>query len=245
MIKALLELLLLPPTNLIVFALAGLVIASVWPRIGRAMTAVSMIGLLLLSLHAVTTPMLAALELNLPTTPPAGAPPGAIIILSGDSLGSPSVPNGYTVGSMTLTRLRTGVQLHRRTGLPILVSGGPLPRHAPPLADLMTQSLKDDFRVDVKWQEQKSRDTWENARFSAAILLPEGITSVYVVTHAWHMRRALQSFEGTGLTVTAAPTPVLRMMNLYLSDFLPTVGSWTTAYFAAHEWLGAIWYSWR
>ena len=59
------------------------------------------------------------------------------------------------------------------------------------------------------------------------------------------MRRALQAFEGTGLTVTAAPTPVLRMMNLYLSDFVPTVGSWMTAYLAAHEWLGAIWYAWR
>ena len=113
------------------------------------------------------------------------------------------------------------------------------------LADLMTLSLRQDFRVDVRWQERRSRDTWENARFSADILLPAGITSVYVVTHAWHMRRALLAFEGTGLRVTAAPTPLLRPIHPSITDFIPSVGSLATAYFAVHEWVGLLWYSWR
>ena len=66
----------------------------------------------------------------------------------------------------------------------------------------MAQSLTDDFRTPPRWVEAKSADTWENARFSADILRAEGITSVYVVTHAWHMRRAVLAFQGTGLTVT-------------------------------------------
>lgn len=243
--KTALLLLLMPPVNLALFGLAGAVLARFRPRIGWPITIVSLTGLLLLSMHGVTSPMLVALERDLPIAPPPDAPPGAIIILAGDAMSSHSLPNGHTVGALTLQRLRTGADLHRRTGLPLLVSGGSEPTQSPPLADLMTHSLRQDFRVNVQWQERKSRDTWENARFSADILLPAGITSVYVVTHAWHMRRSLLAFEGTGLRVTAAPTPLQRPLRLSVTDFLPSVASWQVAYFVAHEWVGLLWYGWR
>lgn len=244
-LKGVLLILVLPPVNLLLLVIAGLVLTRFRPRAGRIVMVVGLGGMLLLSMHAVSTPMLALLERNLPVTPPPDAPPAAIVILSGDSLSSPSVPGGYTVGGLTLRRLLTGATLHRRTGLPLLVTGGPVPRHAPPLADLMAQVLRHDFRVDVRWLERKSRDTWENAQFTAEILKEAGVTSIYLVTDAWHMRRALLAFAQTGLRVTAAPTPVLREMTLSPSDFVPTVGSWMTAYFAAHEWIGLVWYSMR
>lgn len=245
MLKSALLLILMPPVNLVLLGLAGVVLARFRPRIGWGITLASLLGLLVLSMHGVTSPMLSALERDLPTVPAPDAPPGAIIILAGDSMASLSVPNGHTVGALTLQRLRTGAELHRRSGLPLLVSGGSVPAQSPTLADLMTVSLRQDFRVDVRWQERRSRDTWENARFSADILLPAGITSVYVVTHAWHMRRALLAFEGTGLRVTAAPTPLLRPIHPSITDFIPSVGSLATAYFAVHEWVGLLWYSWR
>lgn len=246
MLKALLLLALLPPINLAILTLLGLVLMRLRPRLGRTISLLSACGLLALSLHAVTTPMLAALERDLPIVPPSDAPPGAIVVLSGDSLRSPSVPGGYTVGALTLMRLRTAAALHRKTGLPLLVSGGAVPRDkAPPLADLMTRSLREDFGVPVGWVERNSGDTQENAVFSAEILRAQGITSVYVVTHAWHMRRSLNAFAATGLTVTAAPTPLLPPIGPILADFIPTVSSWQTAYFAAHEWVGLLWYSIR
>lgn len=245
MLKATLLLLLMPPVNLALLSIGGAILARFRPRIGWAVTGVSLAGLLLLSMHGVTSPLLSTLERDLPMVPPPDAPPEAIIILAGDALSSPSVPSGHTVGALTLQRLRTGAELHRRTGLPLLVSGGSEPTQSPPLADLMTSSLRQDFRVNVRWQERKSRDTWENARFSAEILLPAGITSVYVVTHAWHMQRSLLAFEGTGLRATAAPTPLQRQIRPSLTDFLPSVASWQVAYFAVHEWVGLVWYSWR
>lgn len=245
MLKSALLLILMPPVNLVLFGLGGAILARYRPRVGWAVTAVSLAGLLVLSMHGVTSSMLATLERNLPTAPSPDDPPGAIIILAGDSMASHSVPGGHTVGALTLQRLRTGAELHRRTGLPLLVSGGSVPTQSPSLADLMTASLRQDFRVNVRWQEGKSRDTWENARFSAEILLPAGITSVYVVTHAWHMRRAVLAFEGTGLRVTAAPTPLQRPFLLSITDFLPSVASWQVAYFAVHEWVGLVWYRWR
>ena len=39
------------------------------------------------------------------------------------------------------------------------------------------------------------------------MLREHGIHSVYVVTQAWHMRRAILAFQRTGITVTAAPGP--------------------------------------
>jgi uncharacterized SAM-binding protein YcdF (DUF218 family) len=245
MLKTVLVLLLMPPVNLALFALAGLALARVWPRIGRAISLGSVIGLLLLSLHAVTTPMLAALERDLPLIPPADHPPAAIVVLSGDGLRDAGSPSGYTVGSLTLMRLRTAAELHRRTGLPIMVSGGQMAREAPTLAALMAHVLREDFRIEVRWQEDRSRDTWENARFSNQMLRAEGIRSIYVVTHAWHMRRTLLSFAPTGLTLTAAPTPLLRRDGWVVTDFIPTVSSWLTAYFAAHEWVGLAWYAAR
>ncbi len=244
-LKIVAVLLVLPPVNLLLSAVAGLILARYRPRAGWIVAAVSIVGLVLLSMHAVTSPMLSALERDLPTRPPADAPPAAIVVLSGDSLSSPSIPGGFTVGGLTLRRLQTAATLHRRTGLPILVTGGPVPRHAPPLAELMAQSLRTDFRVEVRWLERKSLDTWENARFTAEVLKEAGITSIYLVTDAWHMRRSLLAFAPTGLRVTAAPNPLQRPLSLTTTDFIPSVSSWMVAYFALHEWVGLVWYSIR
>ena len=242
MLKFFLVLLILPPMNLVLFAAAGLVIARVRPRLGWTVGVVSIAGLLLLSFHAVSHPLLGALERNLPTTPNANAPPTAIVVLAGDVMRSPSVAGGVLVGPLTLERLRTAAILQRKTGLPVLVSGGAIIDSHTTFAKLMTDSLTEDFRIPVRWGEEKSRDTWENARFSADILKADGVKSVYVVTHAWHMRRSVFAFTATGLTVTAAPTPLQAVLGPVLTDFIPSVSSWQTAYFAFHEWIGALWY---
>ncbi len=244
-LKLAVSLLLLPPLNLLLVTVLGLILARYRPVAGYRIMAAGVAGLVLLSMHAVTTPLLISLERDLPLHPPIDAPPGAIVVLSGDSLASHSVPGGFTVGGITLRRLLTAASLHRKTGLPILATGGSVPRHAPALAELMTQTLRQDFRVDVRWQERKSRDTAENALFTAEILREAGVTSIYLVTDAWHMRRSLLAFAPTGLHVTAAPTPMQRPLTFTLTDFVPSVSSWATAYFVAHAWVGLLWYSLR
>ena len=111
---------------------------------------------------------------------------------------------------------------------------------------MMADSLVHDFQVPVQWIERESRDTWENAHLSAAILREQGIKSVYVVTQAWHMRRAIVAFADTGITVTAAPTSARsRCRHAVRDDFVPEVGGWRQSYFALHEWIGLVWYSLR
>jgi len=235
----------IPPTSFVILMLTGLLLRGGWRRFGRRLNWAGLIGLILFGMPAVSYRLLLALETNLPVTAPADHPPQAIIILSGDVIRAHDEPLGLRPGLLTLDRLRTGAALARRTGLPILVSGGTIHPHTPALALVMADSLKDDFQIPARWLETKSADTWENARFSADILRAEGITSVYVVTHSWHMRRAVLSFEGTGLTVTAAPTSLDDPIGFDPGDFLPRAGGWQTGYYAIHEWIGYAWYKLR
>jgi uncharacterized SAM-binding protein YcdF (DUF218 family) len=235
----------LPPTGLVLLIVAGLLLRGDWRRFGRRLTWVSLIALILFGMPVVSYSMLVALESGLPMVPPADHPPQAIIVLGAEVIRAHQEKLGIRPGLLTLDRLRTAAALHRSTGLPILVTGGTTQPNTAPVGLVMAESLKDDFQTPARWVESKSLDTWENARFSADILRGEGITSVYVVTHAWHMRRAVLAFQGTGLTVTAAPTSFDDPMGLDLDDILPRAAGWQTGYFAIHEWIGYAWYKLR
>lgn len=234
----------LPPTGFVGLIAIGLLLRGGW-RFGRRLTWTALIALILLGMPIVSISMLLALETDMPMIPPADHPPQAIVVLGGDVIRAHQEQLGTRPGLLTLDRLRTAAALHRRTGLPILVTGGTTQPNTAPVALVMAQSLKDDFQTPARWVEPKSADTWENARFSADILRPEGIDSVYIVTHAWHMRRALLAFQGTGLTVTAAPTPLDGPLRLNLTDFVPRAAGWQTGYYAVHEWIGYAWYKLR
>lgn len=243
--KSVLEALVLPPTGFVILIVIGLLLRGGWQRFGRRLTWTALIALILLGMPVVSSSMLLALETGLPITPPADHPPQAIVVLSAEVIRAHQEKLGFRPGLLTLDRLRTGTALQRRTGLPILVSGGVGQPGTPAFAAVMAESLKDDFQTPARWVEAKSTDTWENARFSADILKAEGITSIYLVTHSWHMRRALLAFQGTGLTVTAAPTSFDDPLGPDSGDFLPRASGWQTSYFAVHEWIGYAWYSLR
>lgn len=226
--------LLLPPVNLLVPCIAGLLLWRRRPRVARLLLAAGLGGLLLLSLPAVSKALIASLETGLPAPPP-DPPPGAIVILSAEVL-----PNGGVLepGPLTLERLRAGAALHRSTGLPVLVTGGAVDGQADTLAAAMARSLQADFGVQARWTEAASQDTRENALLSAPLLLRDGVRSAYLVTHAWHMRRSVQAFGGTGIAVTPAPVRLDAGPDGRASDFIPRARSWLDSYWALHEWVG-------
>lgn len=242
-LKTLLVTLLVPPENLAVAVLAGVLLWPLWPRFSRWLAGIAAALLVILSLPAVSGTLIWSLEQGLPLTPPADKPPGAIVILSAELTRTAGPHPGVVVGPLTLERMRAGAELARRTHLPVLVSGGSAGSDVPPLAAVMRDAMARDFLLPVRWTEDRSVDTWQNARDSAAILRANGITSIYLVTHAWHERRALIAFRATGLTVTAAPVLLDRPSMLVFEDFLPRARSWLESYYALHEWIGCLWYS--
>lgn len=243
--KNLLVTLAIPPVGFVLLILAGLLMRGRLMRTGRRLCWTGLVALLLFGMPALSSSLLLPLESGLPSTPPADHPPQAIVVLGADVIRAADEPLGVRPGLLTLDRLRTAAELQRRTGLPILVAGGTTQPDTAPVALVMQQSLTDDFKVPPRWVEPESADTWQNARFSAAILRGEGITSVYVVTHAWHMRRALLAFRRTDLTATAAPTSPDEPIGPDLMDFVPRASGWQTGYYALHEWIGYAYYRLR
>ena len=189
----------LPPTSLawivLVALLAGGGAGTGMRRVaGRWVAMLALLGLVVLGLPAVSLPMLAALDVPEAEVPVGGGPgpPAAIVILSAD-VQRTGTPGLAAIGPMTLERERAGAALARRTGLPVLVTGG-IVSMPPAVAGLMATSMASDFGVAVRWAESRSGTTWENAEFSVPILRRAGIQRVFLVTHAWHMRRSLLAF---------------------------------------------------
>jgi len=93
--------------------------------------------------------------------------PSAIVVLgAGRSTEAPEYDFQDTVNAAALERVRYAAFLQRRTGLPLLVSGGSPGGEAIAEADFMQKLLSDEFRIPVKWIERESRTTLENARNS-------------------------------------------------------------------------------
>ncbi len=239
-VVAVLSQLLLPPPGLALLALLLLVLRQ------RLLAGVALAGLLLLSLGPVGTALLAALDV--PVGDVAGPAPGAIVVLGGDVQRTAGyqggVPNA-TVGALSLQRVQAGAALQRRTGLPMLMTGGIVETGVAPVGELMARSARDDFAARVRWVEPLSRDTWENAAFSAPLLKAAGISRVFVVTHDWHMRRALVAFRHAGIDAVPSPTYADPRPRLAWTDLLPSAGNWMRSYFAVHEWVGLAYYALR
>jgi uncharacterized SAM-binding protein YcdF (DUF218 family) len=239
--------LLVPPVNLLPIGAVGLVLAWRGYRAGWLVAGLSMLGMLVLSLPLTASVLIWSLETGLPGPPPGMPPPGAIVILSAES--REFMPGGVLVGDdvgpLTLERLRAGAALQRQTGLPVLVTGGVLIKGRPAVASVMARVLQRDFSVPTRWIEDRSQDTWENAGMSAEILRRAGITSVQVVTHGWHMRRALESFAHTGIAATPAPSSLETLRMDRPAMLAPSAGAWQRSFWALHEWIGLLAYSLR
>jgi uncharacterized SAM-binding protein YcdF (DUF218 family) len=93
--------------------------------------------------------------------------------------------------------------------------------------------------------ETGANTTWQNAEFSAKILKREGIGTVLLVTHAWHMRRALIAFRAAGIDALPAPLPLDPPPHLTPAGLVPRMSAWQRSYFALHEWIGCAWYAVR
>lgn len=198
--------------------------------------------LYVLATNSVGGSLLQLLEQTPPWSADAPGNAQAIVVLGGGTYFNAPEYGGDTVSAPALERARYAAWLHRRTGLPVLVTGGAPLGNADPEGRQLQRTLQNEFGIPVRWVETRAANTLENARYSADILRPAGISRVLVVSHAWHMPRARLSFADTDLQMIPAPTGFTTRFRLSWLDLLPSAGGLERSRLACHEWVGMLWY---
>lgn len=238
-LKKLVSALLLPPFGIVLLGLLGLGLMRRHRRLGQGVVALALATLAALSVPLVADALMRTLETYPPISSQALAKAQVIVILGGDDYPAAPEYGGDTVGRWTLERLRYGVALQRRSGLPLLVTGG-APYGATPGAETMKAVIEQDFKGSVQWVENASADTAENARFSGRMLYQAGITRIALVSHGWHLVRAVPLFERQGLEVFPAPTGFTTSSPSLWARALPSVKAFGDSCLALREWLGIL-----
>jgi uncharacterized SAM-binding protein YcdF (DUF218 family) len=164
----------------------------------------------------------------------------AIVILGA---GKESFAPEYGVSNLSagsLERLRYGLWLSRETGLPVAFSGGTgwAQNDGAAEADIANRIASQEFNRPLRWVESQSRDTRSNAVASVSLLKASGVKHIFVVTHGWHMPRAMAAFEQSSLgeiTVEAAPMGLAQRVNRPALDWLPSVYGFSRVHLALRE----------
>lgn len=240
-LRYILKNLLLPPFGHIVLLLLAWRLRRQAPRLARAGFLLAVFSLWLLGTPVVATWLALSLERDPALQPDhlLAVQADAIVILAGSQ--SDTAPEfGEPISRPEqLARIRYGAFLHRRTGLPVLVSGGSVKgTEQRSLAETMAYDLVEGFGIKPRWLESRSRTTAENSLYSYRILAGENKTSIVLVTSALHMMRARWSYEQAGFRVVPAPTNSIDRRPLTLGSFLPNAHSLSLSSRALHEWFG-------
>lgn len=178
---------------------------------------------------------------------PLPKPSGDVIVLLGGGVHgfAPDMTGVGTPSAEMMGRIVTAVRLQKRLGIPIIVSGGRVFHRDPEEAPIVSRFLSDlGVPADKIILENGSSDTLENGRYSGLICRQRGFERPILVTSAFHMRRALLSFEKAG--VKASPFPSLflgRGGKAYgWQDGFPNIGSLWASSVALRESLGLMAY---
>lgn len=235
---------LVPPTVLILLgALAAW--ATLWrPHVGIAITIIATSLLYLAALPVVAAWIIEDVEIK-PAARPDFSGAQAIVVLGGGVHPGDGDKVPDTLGPWSLERVALAAQAYRQLGLRVAVSGGRVAAAHVSEASLMKAALETEFGVPVTWSDDKSRTTYENAVLTARLLKADKVTTIVLVTQAWHMRRALWSFERAGLHAIPYPAPSTYDENDRLADYLPNIGALERSYHALHEAIGLAYYRLR
>ena len=247
-VRYILKGLLLPPAGNLVLLLLGFLCWRSYPRFARLCVGISVLSLWIFSTPWFAGHLVAPLERRYPvlTQDYQCEDAGAIVVLGGGSTKyAPEYGDGRGMKQATVQRVRYAATLAKRCGKPLLVTGGRVfGDEEESEADIMASALENEFGVAVRWREDRSRTTEENAVYATATLQKEGIASMVLVTSAFHMPRSIQSFGKHGMNIVPAPTGVSSIPEGAgkLSDWIPGAEALLKSRYALHEYLGMLVY---
>jgi len=244
-LKPVLSSLLMPLAFLPLLGLLGLLLIAKRLRAGWLLSVMAFGALWLLSCQG-TAVWLA--RTALPQYPPVTASQlkatqvQAIVVLGGGTY--PEAPEYGTAqpGSATAARLRYGIWLSRQSGLPVAFSGGSGwaagSNAKSSEAEVAARVALEDYGFTLRWIENQSRDTAENAQMIAQLLKRDGVQRIALVTDALHMPRALAEFNRTGMVILPAPRGYVLPTRSVVLQWLPSIDGITDTTRLIHEVLG-------
>lgn len=148
----------------------------------------------------------------------------------------------------SMARLHYGLWLGRQLQAPVMVSGGVGRAQVAGAAeaDVAARIASRDYGRSLRWLETGSVDTRDNARKSLQLLRSDNITEVFLVTHGWHMRRAVRAFNeeaaksGSATRIVPAPMGMAADDGQAILKWLPSPEGYRRVHQVLHEMLGQL-----
>ena len=163
----------------------------------------------------------------------------AIVVLGGATRGDTHMGTLPDLNQQA-DRLVYAAALYKAGKAPLVVLSGGSHAEARPEAQLMRETLA-VMGVPGKAMllEGASRNTHDNALYSAVVLNGKGVHKILLVTSAFHMRRAQALFESQGFEVIPTPTDYQRLVaESVLPRWLPSVDDLARTTIALKEHVG-------
>ena len=138
-------------------------------------------------------------------------------------------------------RVVYGVIIAKKNNIPLIFTGGGVGNEANAVKHDINY-LEKSFNFKIKtFFENKSKNTKQNAYFTSKLFQKHHFKKkIYLVTSAFHMKRAIIDFKKAGFKVIPKPTDFLSNYHYVWYDFLPSMDYLYKTYLALHEYLGII-----
>ncbi|NNC99818.1 MAG: YdcF family protein [Gammaproteobacteria bacterium] len=219
-----------------------------WKKIGRSLTLVSILILLLSSNPNVAKWLVKSLEQQYPQRDLGSTEKHDAIVVLGGGLRIPLPPALYTQIGSGSDRLWHAVRLYRAGKADeIILAGGNIfelldfQGEAYYASELLQQWGIPKSAIFI---EANSRTTRQNARNTARYLAERDIRKILLVTSAYHMPRAIAAFGQLSLVITPASADIL-IRNYSLPEVLqwvPSAPALAQTTLAVHEYYG-MWFA--
>lgn len=192
--------------------------------------------------------LIRSLENDYPPVAVEEAPRSDVIVVLGGGLGLPHPPRLYLDLGGSSDRLLQALRLYRagKAEHILLTGGNVFPQPGLESEAFYARQLLALWGVppEVVTTEMDSRNTLQNAEYTAPILARNDWDKVLLVTSATHMSRSVLAFERVGVDVVPFPSDFTAVDASYPEVFswIPTIGALGGTTQAVHEYLGRVYY---
>ena len=239
---------------ILLVAIAWLQRTRLWPKpatrfrrvadgVARVALPLVLVMLVLFSFEPFSNRLVRSLEVDAPDTKKPGFTYDAVILLGGLVEDRTDTHNGAAYNDNVERLLGTFDVLRRNEARYAILSGGSWTSAEPEARTLADELVRLGIDRSRLFTEEKSRNTEENARFSAVVVKEHDLHSLLLVTSAFHMQRARKCFERAGLQVDTMPVDYKSYDPAHVSGlWIPRAKSFQESGAAFRELAGRVVY---